>query len=177
MKELFTVSAITSEMQNHFDVLECFLHSATELYAVAVDGINKNSDGSIGMMSNEFWNQNLVTSFFLFRHAIELGVKALIKEVSSSDVNGHDIQKLWEKNIPNYRAVLVAEISKAFSVLKKFNVLNDAQLFRYHNDKGGNRLKDLPAIENDDFNALSDLAWKIRQAILEVKHSKISFSV
>lgn len=177
MQEPSNFSAITSDMKDHFNVLNCFLNSAIELRRAASNGFIQESEGSISGEVNHFWNHHLVTSFFLFRHVIELGMKALIKEVTGKDVHGHDIEKLWKENIPTHETELSAEISKAFSVLKKFNVLNDAQLFRYHSDKSGKKLKDLPAIESDDFDALIGLAWKIRDAVLEVIDAKKDYPI
>lgn len=164
MKSIIEVSASTTELQDHFDMLSCFLKSATTLHAVACDGIVGRG---IGQPTAEHWNEHFVTAFFLFRHALELCIKALVKEMSGVDVRGHDIKKMWEDNIPNYRNVIPEKIDKAFAVLAKFHVLNDAQLFRYHADKSGIKLKNMPLIQNNDFDAIYDAAWTIRQLILE----------
>ena len=166
------ISVTTDNLIDHFDVLSCFLHGATTLHAVACDGLAKNMSGSIGQMTNEFWNDDFITAFFLLRHALEVAIKALVKEVKGLDVNGHNIKKIWEENIPNHNSVLPDEINKAFNVLDKYHLLKDAQLFRYYTDKSGVKLKDLPPLENEDFDALSGAAWAIRQLILEQVHIK-----
>jgi hypothetical protein len=171
MKSIIEVSASTTELQDHFDMLSCFLKSATTLHAVACDGM-VGRGGNIEQPTPEYWNEHFVAAFFLFRHALELSIKALIKEATGVDVCGHDIKKMWETNIPDYRNVIPEKINTAFAVLAKFHVLNDAQLFRYHADKDGIKLKNMPLIRNDDFDAISDAAWAIRQLILECIHVK-----
>ena len=167
---MLEISATTNELKNNFDILSCFLRSATTLHAVACDGIAGNNKNPIGAVTNEVWNDHFITAFFLFRHAIEVAIKALIKEIKNLDIHGHNIKKIWEENIPDYQNVLPEEINKAFIVLAKFNILEDAQLFRYHVDKGGVTLKSMQPIKNDDFDALSGAAWAIRQIILECIH-------
>jgi hypothetical protein len=152
-------------------MLSCFLKGATALHAVACDGM-VGKDKNIGQATSEYWNEHFVTAFFLFRHALELSIKALVKEITAVDIRGHDIKKMWEDNIPDYRNVIPEKINKAFAVLAKFHVLNDAQLFRYHADKSGIKLKNMPLIQNNDFDAISDAAWAIRQLILECIHIK-----
>ncbi|WP_126322243.1 hypothetical protein [Candidatus Rickettsiella viridis] len=170
MKSLINISASTGELQDHFDLLSCFLNSASMVRGMACDGITRNN--SIGSPMPEFWNQHFITVFYLFRHALELAVKALIKEVTGHDVVGHNIQKMWEENIPNYQNVIPEQINKTFTVLAKYHLLNDAQLFRYHADKGGVKLKDMPLIHSDDFDTISGAAWAIRQLVLECIHIK-----
>ncbi len=171
MKSIIEVSASTTELQDHFDMLSCFLKNAMTLHAVACDGMAGRGE-NIGQSTPEYWNEHFVGAFFLFRHALELSIKALIKEMTGIDVHGHDIKKMWEDNIPDYRNIIPEKINKVFAVLVKFHVLNDAQLFRYHADKGGIKLKDMPLIQNNDFDAISDAAWTIRQLILESIHIK-----
>jgi len=126
---------------------------------------------------HDFWNEHFITAFFLFRHTLELAIKALIKEIHRRDVHGHNLKLIWEKYIPNYKNVLPEKINKAFAVLAKYNVLEDAQLFRYHVDNNGIKLNDMPPIEYDDFDAISDAAWTIRQAALECIHIKKGFPI
>lgn len=168
MKPMIEISAGTNKLQNHMDMLSCFLNSATTLYAFACEGI-ANSTGKIGHATLEYWNDHLVTAFFLFRHAFELSIKALIKEKTGNDAHGHNIKELWE-SISEYQNVIPEKISKAFTVLEKRHVLNDAQLFRYHVDKKCVELKDMPPIQNGDFDAISDATLAIRQLLLEHIH-------
>lgn len=165
MKNLIEVSATTDEFKDHLDVLMCFLNSASALFGIACDGY-------AGKNCECFWNYHFVTAFFLFRHSIELAIKALIKEIKNIDVRGHNIKKMWEEHIPDYQNVLPNEIKKAFEVLEKYNILEDAQLFRYHTDKTGTRLENMPSIKNEDFDALQHAAWSIRQTVLECIHVK-----
>lgn len=96
-------------------------------------------------------------------------------EQKTLNTNTHNIKKLWEENIPNYQSVLPDQIKKAFAVLEKYHILEDAQLFRYYADKKGVELNSMPPLKDADFNALSDAIWSIRQAVLECIHIKKGF--
>jgi hypothetical protein len=170
MSPILEFSATTNTLKNHFDVLSCFLESASTLRSIARDGIAANGEPQAGIPRNDFWNEHLITAFFLLRHAIELAVKALIKEIKNEDINGHNIKKLWEENIPNHQNMLPEKIKEAFDVLAKYNILKDEQLFRYHADNSGNKLNAMQPIPNDDFDALEIAAWAIRQKTLEYIH-------
>ena len=156
---LSTITATTHELKEHTDILSCFLYSAQTLRSI---GYDKACRGEVGGM-NFGYNENLITSFFLYRHAIELAIKALIKKVQHIYVGGHNIKKLWENYVPNHQDIFPLTISKAFQVLEKFGVLKDAQLFRYHADISGERLESLPQIKNEDFEALYAAACDIEQ--------------
>ena len=175
MNQMLEVSATTDDLKSHFDVLSCFLRSATTLHAVACDGIANNKNSSMSSVTNDVWNGHFITSFFLFRHTLELAIKALVKEIKSVDIHGHNIKKMWEENVPDYKNVLPEVINKAFAVLAKYHILEDAQLFRYHVDKSGATLSSMQPIKNEDFDALSGAAWAIRQTILECIHVKKGF--
>ncbi len=172
MKSILEISAATNDLKSHFDVLSCFLHSATTLHAAACDGIASNEKNFIGTVTDDLWNKHFITAFFLFRHTIEIAIKALIKEINNFDAHGHNIKRLWEENIPNHQNVLPDEINKAFSVLEKYHILENAQLFRYHVDKGGVTLRSMQPIKSEDFDALSSVAWAIRHTILECTHAR-----
>jgi hypothetical protein len=89
MTSLIDVSASTTELQDHFDMLACFLKSATALHAVACDGMVGRG---IGQPTQEHWNEHfIIIAFFLFRHALELAVKALVEELTGNEIHGHDI--------------------------------------------------------------------------------------
>jgi len=170
MKSIIEISADTSDLKDHFDLLSCYLVSATSLHALACDGLAGRS-GGVGSVTPEFWNKHFVTAFYLLRHSLELAVKALIKETCGTDTHGHDIKALWE-SVPDHQNIIRDQISRAFTVLAKYNVLKDAQLFRYHADKGGVKLKSMPSLTNDDFDAISTASWAVRQLVLERIHIK-----
>jgi hypothetical protein len=95
---------------------------------------------------------------------LELGIKALLKSETNDDVTGHNIKKLWEA-VPNWQTKISTEIQKAFAILAKHHILEDAQLFRYHEDKKGMRLQDMLPVEQEGFEALDRAAWAVYNEI------------
>ena len=87
-EQILDVSATTSGLEEHFDLLSCFLRSAITLHATACDGIASNNKSSLGKVTNDVWNEHLITAFYLFRHSFELAIKALIKETQGIDLHG-----------------------------------------------------------------------------------------
>lgn len=183
-KETSTVFGIKhSELQipinhikEHLDTLSCFLTSAESLRALAYDGIAKNKINSMGQPTNDVWHQHLFTAFYLYRHAIELALKALCESLINNDVKDHDLEKIWNlySNEDRITYTLKDQIIKAFEILKKFHVLNDEQLFRYHNKIKKKQIIDfeeMPNIEHKEMETLSYCAWGIRQAVLEAMHT------
>jgi hypothetical protein len=171
MKPMIEVSVDTSGLHDHLDILLCFLNSATLQYGFACNEAAKMIIKT-EQLTAEYVNGLFVIVFFLLRHAFELSVKALIKEITDKNVYGHNIEKIWKAHIPDYQKIIPEKIDKAFAVLCKYHILKDAQLFRYPTDKDGVRLKDMPYIEGEDIEVILDVAWTIYQLILERIHSK-----
>lgn len=165
MEQLLPISAHTNKIENHFDLLSCYLHSAYILYGIASDGMTNKGQ-------NYSWNEHFITAFFLLRHAMELAIKALIYEVKGKDVNGHDIETLWKTNIPNSENILPNEIKLAFAVLDKYHILINEELFRYPITKKSISLKNLPIIRGEDFDALFQAVGAIRDEVLKCIHEK-----
>ena len=67
-----------SELSTHLDMMECYIDSAGTLHGVAIDGLIQNKSGRIGSQSDETYQQKIMIAFCLLRHALELGIKALI---------------------------------------------------------------------------------------------------
>ena len=80
MKYINEFSISMSELSTHLDMMECYIDSAGTLHGVAIDGLIKNKSGRIGSQSDETYQQKIMIAFFLLRHALELGIKALISE-------------------------------------------------------------------------------------------------
>lgn len=159
-----------NNIHEHFDTLMCFLESAGSLQALAYDGININQINSIGKPTNDTWHKHLFTAFYLYRHATELALKALVKSIHEKDVIGHDLEKIWdeisleEKN--KFSADFINKINNAFKILGEFDVLKNEQLFRYHNNKSIS-MNVLRSINYTDFETLCGCVNSIRQAVLE----------
>lgn len=157
-------------IHEHFDTLMCFLESAGSLRALAYDGIAMNQTNSIGKPTNDTWHKHLFTAFYLYRHAIELALKSLVKIIHNKDVLGHDLENIWKEispeEISKFSDEFLKEIADAFQILREFHVLKDEQIFRYHNNKSISMSK-LRNIEYKDFEMLYGCAYSIRQAILE----------
>lgn len=157
-------------IHDNFDTLMCFLESANSLRALAYDGIGINASNNLGKPTNDYWYEHLFTAFYLYRHAIELALKALIKSICKKNIFGHDLEKIWdtipleEKN--KFDAEFLKEINEVFHILSEFNVLKDEQLFRYHNNKSIS-INKLRNIKYRDFEILYGGAYSIRQAVLE----------
>lgn len=162
MGYLWDISATTNQIENHFDLLSCFLNSASILPAIAADE-QKNPNSTV---TKEMSNGHLIIAFYLFRHSLELALKALANELNRKDIRHHNIKEMWNDLPPSYRSVLSEKMEKALVVLEKYSVLKDEQLFRYHVDKGGLTLKSFSTIENEDFDALSSAAYEVRHAYL-----------
>ncbi len=172
MKNILEISANTNKIDSHFDMLSCFLNSASTLYAVACDGINSNQISQLGKPTDEYWNEHFITAFFLARHALELAIKALIKTLKGNDVNGHNIKSMWKCHIQNNTNISLKKIQKAFDVLEKHGVLHDAQLYRFHVDKKKIQLNNMPNVNNEDFDTVIDLAWSVREECLRPRSQR-----
>ena len=163
----------TDQLNAHFDMLSCYVGSAMSLHANVMDGIADNLKNSNGKLTNEILIEQIITAFYLSRHALELAIKALIKITTGNDEQGHNLEKLWEK-IPKQNDVLKEIVKKPFDILKKYDLLENEELFRYHINKRGIALKNL-IIERNDFDLLVDAIWSIRQIILECAHLQKDF--
>lgn len=80
MKYINEFSVSMSALHTHLDMMESYIDSANTLYGVAIDGLIKNKSGCIGSQTDETYHQKIMVAFFLLRHALELGLKALISE-------------------------------------------------------------------------------------------------
>lgn len=80
MKYMIEFSAGMEELNGYLAMMWCFIDSASTLHGVAIDGLLKNKSNSIGQPTDEVYHQKIIIAFFLLRHALELGIKALINE-------------------------------------------------------------------------------------------------
>ncbi len=159
------------DINNHFNIFSCYLRSASALHAQGIEASNKNSACGGGPVVAEYY---YITALFLYRHTLELGIKALLKSKTGDDVTGHNIKKLWEA-VSNGQTGISTKIQKAFAILAKHHILEDAQLFRYHEDKKGVRLQDMLPIEEESFEVLDQAAWAVYQEVCICEHLKKGF--
>lgn len=166
-----------NQMKAHFEQLDSYLsmldfyfNNAQLLYGEAVDGMASNN--RIGNLTSEFYQHKFILAFFLMRHSLELGFKALLNKDNTNVKMSHDLDKLWEKitNYPEISQILVDEVQQAKNILTKYYLWNDAQIIRYHIDKNGNMTKNFPAIDLADFEPLIGLITTVRHINLEYIH-------
>ncbi len=161
MPYLLDISVSTSDISSNLELLDCFEISAKMLYTFAHDEKTKPQLGTV-----DFSNKYLIISLYLFRHSIELGIKALIEAITTESFYHHDIEEIWNEIPKVYKLFLSGngKLGNAINVLKKYQILNDEQLFRYHIDQNENSLKKLPVISNPDYETLLAFVERIQQA-------------
>lgn len=166
MSEILAISVPTNNFKNHVDIFSCYINSADALHAIFYDALLSGNGGDIS-------KRHIITSVYLYRHSIELAIKALIKELKNEEVYGHNIKKLWEDYIlDNPQGILPDEIKKAFDVLEKYGVLENEELFRYPQSKNGVTLENILSIEITDLGILHAAAYSIRHLVLVSIHQK-----
>jgi hypothetical protein len=172
---MLMVSGNPNEVIDLWMLFNYYLNGAISIYYRAQEDLYKRNNGEIVLgVANEYGE--IIIAFYSIRHALECAIKALIKELTGAEVIGHNIEKLW-KQIPSYKKLAPEgeAIDNGFNILKKYHMLNDAQLFRYHRDQHGFKLQDLPAITNDDFSTVVAAVYKVRDIFLEFVHVKQGF--
>jgi hypothetical protein len=152
-------------MKTTFDIFICYLMSATHLHGQSIEA----SNGKV--VTSDVAAYYAITALYLYRHTLELGIKALLEKETGKKFTVHNIKSLWEK-LPNYQDRSTVEISEAFAVLGKYHILEDAQLFRYEVDKKGTQLQDVLPIEEKTFKILGDAAWAVYREICEYAQMK-----
>ncbi len=115
MKYINEFSVSMDGLRTHLDMMECYIDSAGTLHGVAIDGLIKNKSGAIGFSTNDVYHQKIIIAFFLLRHALELGIKALIHEQENFD---HDIPKKPQRN---------GFVQFYYNFLRKFGLIKDTK--------------------------------------------------
>lgn len=172
-KYMIDLSADMSGMDNFYNLAKTFHDSAVRLYAYSCNGyINPR-------LPRELYDNNLVPAIYLFRHAVELMLKALLEEMScfdNKDTN-HNLQKLWKK--------CVASVTDPFVILNKekiectfawfeeeFPGVLDDQLYRYPTTKRNEFLHKQGPIKTEGIEKFIALYNGIRSAVENIQGVK-----
>lgn len=168
MKFVLDIAATPNKINGHLDLLCCFQHSALSLYGAAKEQQQEINNGEVIIESSNFnsVDEYLVIALYLFRHAIELAVKALLEAITFEEMTGHNIKNLYQKLPKVYKHILseFGNINGVFEILTKFDILEDEQLFRYHVDKRKKYLNQVEKITNKDCDALNNAIQYLRYA-------------
>lgn len=177
-KYFINLSAPMDEIDSFLKLAEIFHFSAEMLYAVSGDGLN-NCQG-MGL-TPEFFNNNFVPTVYLYRHAIELIMKALLEEIEPEDIpEKHDLRFLWDRckatiTKNGFSFVFLDDIEKDLTWLEQKGVLDD-QLYRYPYSKKNKseniHLKDQGPIDTKCIVTMGGLYLRIHEIVLSIVRVK-----
>ena len=114
-----------------FSLYKSFPSSASHLRASAYNGITKGSGTS------EYYQDYLVVSFYLSRHALELGFKILAAHpLISQPQKGHNLERIWQEIQKPLSEKLKENIQfiskKAWDVISKSITEENNNISNYH---------------------------------------------
>ncbi len=178
MKYPFNFSVEMAGKSDFRILAEDFEYSASVLYAHSCGGLSKTT--SMGGLTPEFYKGNLIPTVVLYRHAVELIIKALLEEIDpgiDSKDYSHDLQKAWKGCITEAKANYFSidndgKIEEMLKLLgEKESQLLDNQRYRYPykvDNKNKTYLKDQPPITTECIESLIGLYNKIHDIVLSI---------